>query len=49
MALEVPEELIPLERCLKKDHAKLKNGRPGTLSRADLQDQREACGQSSMQ
>lgn len=30
MALEVPEELIPLEWCLKKDHAKLKNGRPGT-------------------
>lgn len=30
MALEVSEELIPLERCLKKDHAKLKNGRPGT-------------------
>lgn len=30
MALEVPEELIPLERCLKKDQAKLKNGRPGT-------------------
>lgn len=30
MALEVPEESTRLEWCLKKDQAKLKNGRPGT-------------------